>query len=167
MKPPASSPAQPATGISCRRLPLDGGRVGLRAGPRGFPAGVDAGGFTSTYSPVMPQDDRGRCARHPSADPGGGRPPSSRQSLDDPSRVDVRLVFYPLVTPLRRDDQGVLSDEASGFISCAACDRLFLVPNRLRDIVMVYCACNRLYCTCSRMYCVHYRMYSACYRLGG
>ena len=62
--------------------------------------------------------------------PWRGRPPSSRLSLGDPSRVDFRLVFYPLVTPLRRDDQGLLSDEASGFTSCAACDRHFLIPNR-------------------------------------
>ena len=61
--------------------------------------------------------------------PWRGRPRSSRLSLGDPSRVDFRLVFYPLVTPLRRDDQGLLSDEASGFTSCAACDRHFLVPN--------------------------------------
>ena len=61
--------------------------------------------------------------------PWRGRPPSSRQSLGDPSRVDFRLVFYPLVTPLRRDDQGLLSDEASGFTSCVACDRHFLISN--------------------------------------
>ena len=60
----------------------------------------------------------------------GGRPPSSRLPLGDPSRVDLRLVFYPLVTPLRRDDQGLLSDEASGFNSCAACDRHLLIPDR-------------------------------------
>ena len=64
-------------------------------------------------------------ARHPSVDP-GGHPPSSRLSLGDPSRVDFRLVFYPLVTPLRRDDQGLSSDEASGFTSCAAYDRHLL-----------------------------------------
>ena len=62
--------------------------------------------------------------------PWRGRPRSSRLSLGDPSRVDFRLVFYPLVTPLRRDDQGLLSDEASGFTSCAACDRNFLMSNR-------------------------------------
>ena len=62
--------------------------------------------------------------------PWRGRPRSSWQSLGDPSRVGFRLVFYPLVTPLRRDDQGLLSDEASGFNSCAACDRNFLMPNR-------------------------------------
>ena len=39
------------------------------------------------------------------------------------------LVFYPLVTPLRRDDQGLSSDEAAGFTSCAACDRHFLISN--------------------------------------
>ena len=54
-----------------RRQPLDGGSTGLRAGTRGFPAGVEAAGFTSPYPPVMPQDDRGRCDRHPSVDPGG------------------------------------------------------------------------------------------------
>ena len=62
--------------------------------------------------------------------PWRGRPPSSRLSVGDPSRVDFRLLFYPLVTPLRRDDQGLLSDEASGFTSCAARDRNFLMPNR-------------------------------------
>ena len=61
--------------------------------------------------------------------PWRGRPRSSWLSLGDPSRVDFRLVFYPLVTPLRRDDQGLLSDEASGFNSCAACDRHFLISN--------------------------------------
>ena len=61
--------------------------------------------------------------------PWRGRPRSSRLSLGDPSRVDFRQVFYPLVTPLRRDDQGLLSDEASGFTSCVACDRHFLIPN--------------------------------------
>ncbi len=50
-------------------------------------------------------------------------------SLGDPSRVDFRLIFYPLVTPLCRDDQGLLSDEASGFTSYTACDRNFLIPN--------------------------------------
>ena len=71
--------------------------------------------------------------------PWRGRPSSSRLSLGDPSRVDFRLVFYPLVTPLRRDDQGLLSDEASGFTFCAACDRHFLRPNRLMgDIAMVF-----------------------------
>ncbi|WP_155803938.1 hypothetical protein [Segatella baroniae] len=48
--------------------------------------------------------------------------------LGDPSRVDFRPAFYPLVTPLRRDDQGLLSDEASGFTPCAACDSHFLIP---------------------------------------
>ena len=71
MKPPASLPARPATGICCGRLPLDGGRAGSRDATRGFLAGVEASGFTSRYPPVMPQDDRGRCARHPSVDPGG------------------------------------------------------------------------------------------------
>ena len=61
--------------------------------------------------------------------PWRGRPRSSWQSLGDPSRVGFRLVFYPLVTPLRRDDQGLLSDEASGFNSCTACDRHFLISN--------------------------------------
>ena len=59
-----------------------------------------------------------------------GSPTAITLSLGDPSRVDFRLVFYPLVTPLRRDDQGLLSDEAAGFTSCAACDRHFLIPNR-------------------------------------
>ena len=59
-----------------------------------------------------------------------GRPRSSRPPLGDPSRVDFHFVFYPLVTPLRRDDQGLSSDEAAGFTSCAACDRCFLMPNR-------------------------------------
>ena len=62
--------------------------------------------------------------------PWRGRPPSLRLSLGDPSRVDFRPVFYPLVTPLRRADQGLSSDEADGFTSCAACDRHFLMPNR-------------------------------------
>ena len=61
--------------------------------------------------------------------PWRGRPSSSRLSLGDPSRVDFRLVFYPLVTPLRRDDQGLSSDEASGFNSCAACDWHLLISN--------------------------------------
>ena len=61
--------------------------------------------------------------------PWRGRPRSSRLSLGDPSRVDFRLVSYPPVTPLRRDVQGLLSDEASGFTSCVACDRHFLIPN--------------------------------------
>ncbi|WP_155810214.1 hypothetical protein [Segatella baroniae] len=77
----------------------------------------------------MPKDDRGRCAAsHPSTLEGSST--IITLSLGDPSRVDFRLVFYPLVTPLRRDDQGLLSDEASGFTSCAACDRHFLIPNR-------------------------------------
>ena len=78
----------------------------------------------------MPQDDRGVVCPPPVCRPWRGRPRSSRLSLGDPSRVDFRLVFYPLVTPLRRDDQGLLSDEASGFTSCAARDRNFLMPNR-------------------------------------
>ena len=61
--------------------------------------------------------------------PWRGRPPSSRLPLGDPSRVDFRLVFYCLVTPLRRDDQGLSSDEASGFTSCAACDRHSSISN--------------------------------------
>ena len=71
MKPLASLPAQPATGICCRWLPLDGGKSDSHAGTRGFLAGVEAGGFTSPYPPVMPKDDRGRCAHHPSAGPRG------------------------------------------------------------------------------------------------
>ncbi len=55
----------------CRRLPLDGGKSGSHAATRGFLVGVEASGFTSPYPPVMPQDDRGRCDRHPSVDPGG------------------------------------------------------------------------------------------------
>ena len=43
---------------------IAGGQAGLHDGTRGFPAGVEAGGFTSPYPPVMPQDDRRRCARH-------------------------------------------------------------------------------------------------------
>ena len=62
--------------------------------------------------------------------PWRGRPRSSRLSLGDPSRVDFRFAFHPLVTPLRRDDQGLSSDEASGFNSCTACDRHLLIPNR-------------------------------------
>ena len=61
--------------------------------------------------------------------PWRGRPPSSRLSLGDPYRVDFHLVFYPLVTPLRRADQGLSSDEAAGFTSCAGCDRHFLISN--------------------------------------
>ena len=61
--------------------------------------------------------------------PWRGRPRSSRLPLGDPSRVDFRLVFYPLVTPLRRADQGLPSDEASGFTSCVACDRHFFISN--------------------------------------
>ena len=34
-------------GYGCRRLPLDGGRAGSHDGIRRFPAGVEAGGFTS------------------------------------------------------------------------------------------------------------------------
>ena len=45
---------------------------------------------------------------------------------------NFRPVFYPLVTPLRRDGQGLSSDEASGFTSCTACDRHFLIPNRFK-----------------------------------
>ena len=59
----------------------------------------------------------------------GGASTPSGLSLGDPSRVDFHLLFYPLVTPLRRDDQGLLSDEASGFTSCVACDRHFLISN--------------------------------------
>ena len=58
-------------GHGCGWLPIRGGRAGSRAGTRGFPAGVEAGGFTFPYPPVMPKDDRGRGARHPSVDPGG------------------------------------------------------------------------------------------------
>ena len=57
-----------------------------------------------------------------------GSPTAITLSLGDPSRVDFHPVFYPLVTPLRRDDQGLLSDEASGFTSCTVCDRHFLIP---------------------------------------
>ena len=60
-----------------------------------------------------------------------GSPTAITLSLGDPSRVDFRLVFYPLVTPLRRDGQGLSSDEVSGFTSCTACDRHFLIPNRV------------------------------------
>ena len=68
-----------------------------------------------------------------------GSPTAITLSLGDPSRVDFHPVFYPLVTPLRRDDQGLSSDEASGFTFCAACDRHFLRPNRLMgDIAMVF-----------------------------
>ena len=59
-----------------------------------------------------------------------GSPTAITLSLGDPSRVDFHPVFYPLVTPLRRDDQGLSSDEASGFTSCAVCDRHFFIPNR-------------------------------------
>ena len=59
----------------------------------------------------------------------GGASTPSGLSLGDPSRIDFHLLFYPLVTPLRRDDQGLLSDEASGFTSCVACDRHFLISN--------------------------------------
>ena len=83
--------------------------------------------------------------------PWRGRPRSSRLSLGDPSRVDFRLVFYPLVTPLRRDDQGLLSDEASGFTSCAACERHLLIHNGSWDHGHGYCVCNRLYCACNRV----------------
>ena len=77
--------------------------------------------------------------------PWRGRPRSSRLSLGDPSRVDFRLVFYPLVTPLRRDDQGLLSDEASGFTSCAACERHLLIHNGSWGHGHGYCVCHRLY----------------------
>ena len=116
-------------GRGCRRLPLDGGNAGSHIGTLGFLAGVEAGGFTSPYPPVMPQDDRGRGAHHPSVDPGGvahGHHGCLWATL--PGSISA-LSFIPLVTPLRRDDQGLLSDEASGFTSCAACDRHFLVPN--------------------------------------
>ena len=46
-----------------------------------------------------------------------GSPTIITLSLGDPSKADFRLVFYLLVTPLCRDDQGLLSDEASGFTS--------------------------------------------------
>ena len=115
-------------GHGCRWQPLHDGSASSRDGIRGFPAGTEAGGFTSPYPPVMPQDDRGEVRPPSIRRPWRGRPRSSRLSLDDPSRVDFRLLFYPLVTPLRRDDQGLLSDEASGFTSCAACDRHFLPP---------------------------------------
>ena len=59
-----------------------------------------------------------------------GSPTAITLSLGDPSRVDFHPVFYPLVTPLRRDGQGLSSDEASGFTSCTACDRHFFIPNR-------------------------------------
>ena len=65
----------------------------------------------------------------PNCRPWRGRPRSSRLSLSDPSRVGFRLVFYPLVTPLRRDDQGLSSDEASGFTPCTAYGRHFLIIN--------------------------------------
>ena len=83
--------------------------------------------------------------------PWRGRPRSSRLSLGDPSRVDFRLVFYPLVTPLRRDDRGLLSDEASGFTSCAACERHLLIHNGSWGHGHGYCVCNRLYCACNRV----------------
>ena len=107
MKPPASPPAPPATGICCGRLPLDGGRAGSRDATRGFLAGVEASGFTSRYPPVMPQDDRGRCTRHPSVDPGGGAhhhcgclwaQPATGISLYPMVHGDMLMVFslYPI-----------------------------------------------------------------------
>ena len=54
-----------------------------------------------------------------------GSPTIITLPLGDPSRVDFHPIFYPLVTPLRRDDQGLSNDEASSFTSNAACDRLF------------------------------------------
>ena len=78
--------------------------------------------------------------------PWRGRPRSSRLSLGDPSRVDFRLVFYPLVTPLRRDDQGLLSDEASGFTSCVACARHLLIFNQFMGICS-WCIAHATACT--------------------
>ena len=71
----------------------------------------------------------GWCARHPSVDPGGvahGHHGCLWATL--PGSISA-WSSIPLVTPLRRDDQGLSSDEASGFTSCAACDRHFLIPN--------------------------------------
>ncbi len=76
----------------------------------------------------MPQDDRGGMpATHPSTLKGS--PTIITAVFGRPFQGRCPLGLLSPVTPLRRDDQGLLSDEASGFTPCAVCDRHFFMRN--------------------------------------